>query len=282
MLMEPESAPANNPNAASEKETKRAFKRRIGGAVLAAAVFTIAPIAIKAGAPKETPVIEIENPENDDSPEDNEDLAKSNLPAGTIYDEKGNILASPMDKVISVNPPDANVITPVKQTENSQTIVVPVAPTPENGGTTIVVPVGATPAENPFKKYTSSEAASVSTPESTPVVPETAPETVSNNWDGTTLDAYNGHIDGPTGDETYYNLPMDDIVDRMHRMGVEGEYWVREDGVKMLGPYVMVAADLKVHPRGSIVETSLGTGIVCDTGDFVKKHPNRLDIATNW
>ena len=102
------------------------------------------------------------------------------------------------------------------------------------------------------------------------------------SWDGPVLNAYDGHIDGPTGDETYYNLPMHNIVDRMHRMGVEGEYWEREDGVKMLGDYVMVAANLKTHPRGSIVETSLGTGIVCDTGEFAKKHPNRLDIATNW
>ena len=48
------------------------------------------------------------------------------------------------------------------------------------------------------------------------------------------------------------------------------------------GDYVMVAANLTTHPRGSIVETSLGTGIVCDTGSFAKEHPNRLDIATNW
>ena len=68
----------------------------------------------------------------------------------------------------------------------------------------------------------------------------------------------------------------------MHRMGVKGDYWVREDGVKMLGDYVMVAANLKTHPRGSIVETSLGTGIVCDTGGFAKEHPERLDIATSW
>ena len=101
-------------------------------------------------------------------------------------------------------------------------------------------------------------------------------------WDGPVLNAEMGLNHGPTGEETFYNLPMDEIVARMHRRGVEGEYWVREDGVKMLGDYVMVAADLKLHPRGSIVETSLGTGIVCDTGDFTKEHPERLDIATNW
>ncbi|MBQ3441179.1 hypothetical protein IJG27_02590 [Candidatus Saccharibacteria bacterium] len=102
------------------------------------------------------------------------------------------------------------------------------------------------------------------------------------SWDGPVLNAEMGLNHGPTGEETFYNLPMDEIVARMHRRGVEGEYWVREDGVKMLGDYVMVAADLKLHPRGSTVETSLGTGMVCDTGDFTKEHPERLDIATNW
>jgi hypothetical protein len=61
-----------------------------------------------------------------------------------------------------------------------------------------------------------------------------------------------------------------------------GDYWVREDGVKMLGPYVMVAANLNTRPRGTVVETSLGLGIVCDTGDFAKKNPMALDIATDW
>ena len=36
--------------------------------------------------------------------------------------------------------------------------------------------------------------------------------------------------------------------------------------MKMLGDYVIVAADLNKYPRGSIVDTSLGQGIVCDTG----------------
>lgn len=112
--------------------------------------------------------------------------------------------------------------------------------------------------------------------------PETHTPGTQKTWDGPILDAEVGHIDGPTGDETYYNLPMDEIVARMHRLGVKGDYWEREDGVKMFGDYVMVAANLTTHPRGSIVETSLGTGIVCDTGGFAKDHPQRLDIATNW
>lgn len=66
--------------------------------------------------------------------------------------------------------------------------------------------------------------------------------------------------------ETYYNLPMEGVVDWMHSLGYGGDYWIRSDGVKMLGDYVMVAADYGWMPKGSIVETSLGTGIVCDTG----------------
>ena len=107
--------------------------------------------------------------------------------------------------------------------------------------------------------------------------------TVSKNgWDGPVLNAHNGLNKGPNGDETYYNLDMKKVVENMHKMGFKGEYWVREDGVKMFGDYTMVAADLDVHPRGSIVETSLGTGIVCDTGDFAKTNHTQLDIATNW
>lgn len=109
-------------------------------------------------------------------------------------------------------------------------------------------------------------------------------QTSPSTWDGPSLNREEKYLKhGPSGgDETYYNLPMDQVIDRMHRLGVEGDYWVRDDGVKMLGPYVMVAANLKVHPRGSVVETSLGPGLVCDTGSFAAKHPYRLDIATSW
>ena len=69
------------------------------------------------------------------------------------------------------------------------------------------------------------------------------------------------------------------IIEYMHEQGYEGEFWVRDDGVKMLGDYVMVAADLGLRPRGSLVETSLGTGIVCDTGGFAQRNPYQLDIA---
>ena len=47
--------------------------------------------------------------------------------------------------------------------------------------------------------------------------------------------------------------------------------WTRSDGVKMFGEYVMIAANWKTRPLGTKVETSLGLGIVVDTGEFVKK-----------
>lgn len=223
----------------------RAFYARIGAVALSAAMLT-APMASKA----------------------RNNIPTENLP-GTIYDMEGNILKAPskdQDLVITFEPEAPT----------------PEAPTPETdtpkAETTTEMPTG------PTRPWGPSGTVSISIPEEEASPAKTkAKAAAPKPWDGnTTLDSYNGHIDGPTGDETYYNLPMHNIVDRMHRMGIEGEYWVREDGVKMLGNFVMVAANLSVHPRGSIVETSLGTGIVCDTGDFAKKHPNRLDIATNW
>ena len=90
---------------------------------------------------------------------------------------------------------------------------------------------------------------------------------------------------GPSGLETYYNLPMEGVVNTMRNMGFSADeypYWVRDDGCKMLGNYIMVAADLSLRPRGSIVPTSLGAGIVCDTGGFIYNNPTQLDIATAW
>ena len=112
------------------------------------------------------------------------------------------------------------------------------------------------------------------------------------NWDGPALSTKLGRIKGPSGgEETYYDADciskagMNNVVSHMREMGFSEEeypYEIREDGVRTLGNYVMVAADLSIHPRGSFVETSLGIGIVCDTGDFTNSNPNQLDIATNW
>lgn len=82
--------------------------------------------------------------------------------------------------------------------------------------------------------------------------------------------------------ETWYNLPMDGVISIARERGIEGEYHVREDGVKMYGDYIIIAADYDTHPYGSIVETSLGDGIVLDTGSFAAECPSQVDIAVEW
>lgn len=111
---------------------------------------------------------------------------------------------------------------------------------------------------------------------------QTAQTTVNTSWNGSVLSPSAGVNYGPSGKETYYNLDMSGVVSIMRGMGNNDSYWVRGDGCKMLGNYIMVAANLSVHPRGSLVETSLGTGIVCDTGGFAAGNANQLDIATSW
>ncbi len=101
-------------------------------------------------------------------------------------------------------------------------------------------------------------------------------------WDGPVLTRSAGVNQGPSGKETYYNLPMQGVVSIMRSIGNNDEYWVREDGVKMLGDYVMVAAHLPTRPRGSLIPTSLGMGIVCDTGTFALSNHTQLDIAVAW
>lgn len=101
-------------------------------------------------------------------------------------------------------------------------------------------------------------------------------------YDGSVLTASSGVNYYGSQRETYYNLDMSGCVNIMRSMGNTDEYWVREDGVKMLGSYVMCAANLNVHPRGSLVETSLGTAIVVDTGGFADSDPYQIDIAVTW
>jgi hypothetical protein len=94
-----------------------------------------------------------------------------------------------------------------------------------------------------------------------------------------------GVFQGPSGKETYYNLPMGQVINNMRSLGYSVEeypFTVREDGAKCLGPYVIAAANLNLRPRGTIVETSLGMAIVCDTGSFASYNSTQLDLATDW
>lgn len=103
-----------------------------------------------------------------------------------------------------------------------------------------------------------------------------------SGWNGKKLTKQAGTIMGPSGKETFYNLNMSGIVSRLHRMGYSGEYWVRDDGVKMFGNYILVAASFDIRPIGTILPTSLGMGIVADTGGFATHNKYQLDIATTW
>lgn len=125
----------------------------------------------------------------------------------------------------------------------------------------------------------------VTTSATTQTESTTTTTTTKSSWTGDVLSKSKGVVNGPSGRETYYNLNMTSVINSMRRAGyseAEYPYWVREDGVKMLGNYVMVAANYNIRPKGSIIESSLGAAIVCDTGGFVKHHPTQIDVAVTW
>ena len=83
--------------------------------------------------------------------------------------------------------------------------------------------------------------------------------------------------------ERYYNLKMNRVVERADKhFGLSNVYAIREDGVKTYNGFVIAAANYKVHPYGSVVDTSLGPAIIIDTGRFAKSNPTMIDIATDW
>ena len=94
------------------------------------------------------------------------------------------------------------------------------------------------------------------------------------------LTASAGRIQFQGHSETYYNLNMRKVIQRTNEaFGLGDHYWIREDGVKMYGPWVIVAA----HPtvtRYSLVETSRGTGIVLDT--HTSEDKGLIDLAVTW
>lgn len=108
--------------------------------------------------------------------------------------------------------------------------------------------------------------------------------TPANDYDDRITKERGGYM-GPSGRETYYNLYMGNCVNYMRELGydeINYPYWVRDDGAKMLGLYVMCAANWKTRPRGTIIPTSLGDAIVVDTGEFVTDYPNGVDLAVDW
>ena len=107
-------------------------------------------------------------------------------------------------------------------------------------------------------------------------------QTRSFVWSGSILTRSSGVNYGPNGKETYYNLDMTNCVNNLRSLGYSGDCWARSDGVKMFDGYIIVAADYSVHPLGSIVETSLGTAIVADTGSFAAGDSTLIDVAVEW
>lgn len=102
-------------------------------------------------------------------------------------------------------------------------------------------------------------------------------------WEGPTINRWCGTVHGPSGKETYYNLPMEGCIRLARSIGIGGTYWVRADGCKMLGNYIMVATDVHRWPKGTILETSLGTAMVVDHCGSASRYSGRwIDIAVNW
>lgn len=102
-------------------------------------------------------------------------------------------------------------------------------------------------------------------------------------WQGPTINRWCGTVHGPSGKETYYNLPMEGCIRLARAKGIGGNYWVRADGCKMLGNYIMVATDTRRWPEGTILETSLGTAMVIDHCGSASRYSGRwIDIAVNW
>lgn len=101
-------------------------------------------------------------------------------------------------------------------------------------------------------------------------------------YSGTKLTRQLGTVMGPNGKETYYNLPMSVVIKYMKDLGYNYNYWVRSDGCKMYGEYIMLAADTNIRPKGTILKTSLGLGIVCDHCEASESYPGQIDIAVTW
>lgn len=74
---------------------------------------------------------------------------------------------------------------------------------------------------------------------------------------------------------------MHNVTEKAKRNGIEGSYWEREeDGCKMWGPWIILAGAKDRY--GEVVETSLGYGMILDTGDFALDDPEQIDIAVTW
>ena len=90
------------------------------------------------------------------------------------------------------------------------------------------------------------------------------------------MGVYRNPVTGYT--ETWYNLPMQNVINRAAAQGIVGDYWERADHMKMYGKYIILAAHESI-PIGTVIETSRGTGIVLDRTQADK---DVIDIAVTW
>jgi len=117
-----------------------------------------------------------------------------------------------------------------------------------------------------------------------PILIEQEEEPEVQEWTGPKLTQSTGRIQGPEAEETWYNLQMGKCIDIMRDLGYSVEeypFWIRSDGCKMLGEYIMVGANTYSIPKGTIVNTSLGKGIVADHC-VAAQSKNLYDIAVTW
>lgn len=95
-----------------------------------------------------------------------------------------------------------------------------------------------------------------------------------------------GVFSGPSGIEKYYNLNMTRCISFMQEnLNYDWTDRIREDGVKMFGDYIMCAMNTNIYPKGTIVETSLGTAIVvdhCVAAEWKTADGCDVDIAVSW
>lgn len=108
---------------------------------------------------------------------------------------------------------------------------------------------------------------------------------MSAQVDAAHLTASGGVFYGPSGKEKWYGGDMSRVVLIMRDLGFPEDsypYHVREDGVKCFGPYIMLAADTTVRPKGTILDTSLGEGIVVDHCVEAESVANLIDVAVTW
>ena len=94
------------------------------------------------------------------------------------------------------------------------------------------------------------------------------------------LTAKLGTVDYAGHKETYYNLRMNNIVSRADAYyGLSNVYKIRDDGIKTYNGFVILATDWDIYPFGSVIETSVGTGIVLDHHETDQ---NIVDVAVSW